>query len=305
MFKRIKPFFIICETPLHAGSGSDLGIVDLPIQRERHTGFPKIEASGLKGSIRASFENIKDVEEDISLSFGPTNGDLHAGALGFTDGRILLFPVKAMKGVFAWVTCPKVLDKFYNDMKLAGVEKVPRISFGNSKKNYICSDSNLLIKDKDNNSKIVLEEYTFDVEISEECNNLSKWISENVFPADNKYRFKKLQKDLVILNDDDFSDFVNFSTEVITRTKINNKTGTVQSGALFTEEYLPTETIMYSMVLASPIFNKDKGIFIETEGKKEEDILIEFFEKQLPEVIQIGGNATIGKGIVTTKVYGR
>jgi len=42
MFKLAKPFFIICETPLHAGSGSDLGIVDMPIQRERHTDFPKI-----------------------------------------------------------------------------------------------------------------------------------------------------------------------------------------------------------------------------------------------------------------------
>ncbi|MBK9462153.1 MAG: hypothetical protein IPN94_22720 [Sphingobacteriales bacterium] len=31
------------------------------------------------------------------------------------------------------------------------------------------------------------------------------------------------------------------STEVITRTKIDNETGTVEDGALFTEEYLPTE----------------------------------------------------------------
>lgn len=35
MFQTSKPLFFICETPLHAGSGSDLGIVDLPIQREK------------------------------------------------------------------------------------------------------------------------------------------------------------------------------------------------------------------------------------------------------------------------------
>lgn len=43
MFLKFQPFFIIAETPVHAGSGSELGIVDLPIQRERPTAFPKIE----------------------------------------------------------------------------------------------------------------------------------------------------------------------------------------------------------------------------------------------------------------------
>ena len=49
MFKVAKPVFLIVETPLHAGSGSDLGAVDLPIQRERHTDFPKVEGSSVKG----------------------------------------------------------------------------------------------------------------------------------------------------------------------------------------------------------------------------------------------------------------
>ena len=51
MYKMANPFFLVVETPLHVGSGTELGIIDLPIQRERHTGFPKIEASGLKGCI--------------------------------------------------------------------------------------------------------------------------------------------------------------------------------------------------------------------------------------------------------------
>ena len=43
MFKKAKPFFMIVQTPLHAGSGTDLGIVDMPIQRERHTSFQKLK----------------------------------------------------------------------------------------------------------------------------------------------------------------------------------------------------------------------------------------------------------------------
>ena len=135
MYKLAKPFFIIVETPLHAGSGQDLGIVDMPIQRERHTGFPKIEGSGLKGCIREAFENntgeitigSKKVDSSnrtkaSSLVFGPKEGDAHAGALGFTDARLLLFPVKSMKGVFAWVTCPKVLNRLKLDLELRSEE---------------------------------------------------------------------------------------------------------------------------------------------------------------------------------------
>ena len=58
MYQSFKSLFFICETPLHAGSGSDLGIVDLPIQREKHTGFPKVESSSLKGAIREAVEGV-------------------------------------------------------------------------------------------------------------------------------------------------------------------------------------------------------------------------------------------------------
>ena len=40
MYKIAKPLFIHCQTPMHAGSGDDLGVVDLPIQRESYTNFP-------------------------------------------------------------------------------------------------------------------------------------------------------------------------------------------------------------------------------------------------------------------------
>ena len=46
MFKQAKPLFLIVETPLHAGSGSDLGIVDLPIQRENTPTTRKLKRPG-------------------------------------------------------------------------------------------------------------------------------------------------------------------------------------------------------------------------------------------------------------------
>ena len=98
-----------------------------------------------------------------------------------------------------------------------------------------------------------------------------------------------MKKDLVVLSDDDFGDFVHLSTEVITRIKINNETGTVQDGALFTEEYLPSETILYSLALTTPVFrdDNDKGVFKQNQGIKEEELVMDYFVDGLPEVLQI------------------
>ena len=313
LYKKIKPFFIIVETPLHAGSGNDLGIVDMPIQREKHTGFPKIEASGLKGCIRDAFTNSKKEIEimnekvndknritTISLTFGPDSpdsGEEHAGALAFTDARLLLFPIKSMKGVFAWITCPKVVERFINDFELGGIEN----NLSKPIKDTAPHNSQLFIK----GNKIVLEEYTLEVTKDDDCSKFANWLSENVIPKGNEYNYwrNKIKQDIVVLNDDDFQNFVNLSTEIITRIKINNETGTVQKGALFTEEYLPAESILYSLALTTPIFNDKKGVF-KNNGANEEDLVMEFFIKGLPSVLQIGGNSTIGKGIVRTNIYG-
>lgn len=302
MYKLARPFFIICETPLHAGSGSDLGVIDLPIQRERHTGFPKVEASGIKGCIRDSFErlstiklkdkNVTDNKFVVDLVFGSENGKEHAGALGFTDARTLLFPVKSIKGVFAWVTCPKVLTRFKNDLELCGIH----LDFQMPQAGATARDSSLFVKE----NKIVLEEYTFEImhKDDENCTKLAEWMAKNIMPRSGEYEYsrKKIKKDIVVLSDDNFRDFVNLSTEVVARTRIDSEKGTVAKGALFTEEYLPAETLLYSLALASPIFSEvkeHKELF-----DQEEKSVMEFFLNNKPKVIQLGGNATIGKGIV-------
>lgn len=108
MFKRAKPLFFAVKTPLHAGSGNELGVVDLVIQRERHTGYPKIEASGVKGSLRDVFRtrpqqrqlelhwelgiDSEDYTTALTLAFGSDDGDLHAGDWGLPTSGCCCFP---------------------------------------------------------------------------------------------------------------------------------------------------------------------------------------------------------------------
>jgi CRISPR-associated protein Cmr4 len=323
------------------GSGSELGVVDLPIQRERHTGFPKFEASSLKGSLREAFERkinsrdfkgLGDPDVMIHRVFGFDDGSLNdaqkdklkklfreekgknqkgepdykdtsqfAGSIGFTDARLLLFPLKSMKGVFAWVTCLRALKQFQSDMQLVKPGfKIKDLDGGHLK------DSETYLFDTDSNiregDKVLLEEYTFKVEnelngvVQIDGINFPDWLAQRLFGDDGSYWSEKIKKDIVVLPDNDFKDFVNLSTEVITRTKIDNDTGTVAQGALFNEEYLPSESILYSLALTAPEFKE--------KDRLDADAVYDFFASNLNEIktIQIGANATLGKGIVTTKL---
>ena len=44
-----KIMSIFTRTPLHVGCGSSVGAVDQPVVRERHTGYPVIPGSAIKG----------------------------------------------------------------------------------------------------------------------------------------------------------------------------------------------------------------------------------------------------------------
>ena len=319
MYKNAKPLFLICETPLHVGSGSDLGIVDLPIQRERHTNFPKIEASSLKGALREAFESAfkSDTTHDNRLkvhrAFGyDKDGILKAdkanidaffgddtqfsGALALTDARLLLFPVKSLYGVFAWITCPRVIKKFIADLELAEITTDFSAVDFKTEENKTTSKAEIL---KTNNGKqqAYLEEFVFTLTKDAANGNVdkfAKFLKEKIFSAtDTSYWATKIEKDIVILSDENFRDFVTLATEVITRTKINNETGTVQTGALFSEEYLPAESVMYSLAMFADEFSGKEGKMSATK--------VQTFFGNIPSIVQIGGNATLGKGIVRTK----
>jgi CRISPR-associated protein Cmr4 len=310
IYKKIEPIFFIVKTPLHMECGSELGLVDQPIQREKHTSFPKIEASSIKGTLRHEFREIIS-NYDLEVLFGPEeSGESsdRASSLSISDGRILLFPVKSAKGVFAWITCPKVLARFYSELKLCKPEiNLPEgsIKVILSKHNKVPETTNLFIK----NGIILLEEYAFkNIKEDSDLTEIASWISKNLIPKNYEYDYikEKLKKDIILLSDDDFRDFVNLSTEVITRTNIDPDTGTVKSGQLFTEEYLPVETIMYSLVMASPLFGSNEKNMeydsFEDVKKKRGDIqakkVISYFNEYCPDLLQMGGNATTGKGLV-------
>ncbi|MBK1700194.1 type III-B CRISPR module RAMP protein Cmr4 [Thiococcus pfennigii] len=52
MYKQSCILFLYAETPLHPGSDSGVGAIDLPVQREVGTGLPVFHGTGIKGALK-------------------------------------------------------------------------------------------------------------------------------------------------------------------------------------------------------------------------------------------------------------
>src|SRR5712671_3562923 len=103
-------------SPLHAGTGQGVGVIDLPIARERATNLPYLAGSSVKGTLRDTYNEKVSLDLRVKI-FGPeTNrADEHAGSVSFSDQRLLLLPIRSLLGTFAWITSPYVLQRFRRD----------------------------------------------------------------------------------------------------------------------------------------------------------------------------------------------
>jgi len=316
MFKQAGMLFFYTLTPLHPGSGASVAVVDLPIQRERHTNYPMIQASGVKGALRDLAKELVD-KERIKIVFGPDTdaASEHGGALSLTDARILLFPVRSVKGVFTWITCPGVIARLQRDLEIV------KVTNGNT-------DDRALMKLKEidlpaldpkarhastpqgssvvlDNNQIILEDFCFVLPQDakrDQVGQLAGWLADYALPDRLDYWQDKLKKDLVLLSDDDFREFVEMSTEVITRIKLGEK-GTVETGP-WDEEHLPSETLLYSLALATkPKLTREE---LENAPIKSAEQVLQFLKDELvakAKVMQFGGDETVGKGLVWVRYF--
>lgn len=307
MFLKSCLLFIYAETPLHAGTGSGLGPVDLPIQRERSTGYPIIQASSIKGALRSEAPS----GDERTAVFGHEKAD-HAGALSPGDARLLLFPVRSLAGVFAWTTSYHVLERFRRDAVAAGMDKVkdpppPLPATHPADNNALASGARVLLDVKGNAGTSVLEEFAFQVTVDSQTTAWAKWLAEQALPEkaeapEYEPWVARLQDGLLVLPEEAFRDFLFHSTEVVTRVRLEPDSKTVASGALWTEEHLPTDTLLYAPVHATKLrINGTKPATLTASVPQEEaQKVLEWVKNKdkIPRRVQLGGGETVGRGMV-------
>ncbi len=191
------------------------------------------------------------------------------------------------------MSCPQALERLQRDADLVGL-KVPAEALKlDDHRAAVASDCPCKINDK-----LVLEEFEFTCESKYLSAALLDWLTENLLPSTDAYattraRFKK---QFVVISDNDFTHFARHATEVCARVGLNYESKTAKDGALFYQEFLPAETLLYSVVLANPSRSKKRP----AEGAA----LLASLHAYLPAMLQIGGDETTGKGLCAVRLGG-
>lgn len=289
IFGELGVLGLYVETPLHCGAEGGTGYVDLPVQRERHTHYPVIPGSTIKGVLRDELQpDLQD--EGIREVFGAEGTkDEKAtvpGRFSFGDAILVAFPVRSSGAPFHWVTCPFVLERVFR--ALGKTVDVPKPA-----------QSHAAARD---GGEVLLEEI-----------RLTKTPAPGFFsdsPGSGLDLLLGLLPDagrgftytrsifgarLLIVADEDFKELVETGTEVITRIKLNalGTTATLdekkysdlsdydRQGNMFVEEVVPPEALFLSPLRG------DHGPW--------RSILTNALSAR--PVIRLGGDETIGRGV--------
>jgi CRISPR-associated protein Cmr4 len=297
MFEQKSALFLYTVSPVHMGAGQAIDVIDNPIQRERHTGHPSFAGSGIKGAVRHSFVALGGDKDLINTLLGPdsNSGELHAGAVSFGDAQLVALPVRSLKGSYVYATSPQALARAQRLLTLTGVAvkwKIPSVAEGKVE----IANPELM-----RNGKLHLEAFEFTAQVSPTLEELSRDLASKALPPQAGYQFfcEKLQNDLVVLNDTDFDYFAQHAMLVEPHVRINHETGSADDGGLFYSENLPPESLLIAPLLASQ----------SRTGKAEGHIDAFAVMSKIKNVInhrvlQIGGDATTGRGLVVASVWG-
>lgn len=281
-----KLLYLFTRTPLHVGAGASVGAINQPIIRERHTGFPVIPGSSLKGVLRDTAARDAKTKADVDAIFGEGFGsgleNFSAGRVSFGEAKLLAFPVRSAKGSFAFATCPLALERFQREHGDLGALKVPP-----EPEDMNCLAGDTVTISRNGQTGVVLEEYRFNRAAGAAGKFPEEWetallnlLDDPVWQA-GKGRF-------VLLSNGDFAHFVKTACEISQHVAIDPQKGTAKPGALFNLEAVPAEALFFAPLTSL------------ARANGELDKLADLFTRK--PLLQFGGDGTTGLGFCTVKL---
>jgi len=274
-----KLLFLHALSPLHVGTGQGVGVIDLPVAREKPTGIPIVPGSTLKGVLRAQVTD-EDVRKRI---FGPDTRAAyeHAGSVQFGDLHLLFLPVRSLRGTFAWVTSPFLLRRFRRDARWTDANlSLPDVPEVSSTEGCLVPEGSALLLEK-----VILEDLDLTAQPDAGIKTWAETLAPHIFGEDQGWKQTFIQR-VCLVHDDVLTFLLDTALEVRVRIRLKEETKTVdrESGALWYEEALPAETVMAGIVVIEPV-------------RAEPNEIIQKLRQIIQEPVQLGGNATVGRGL--------
>jgi len=253
---------LLAETYIHPGTGQATGAIDLPVARERATQYPFIPGSSMKGAL---LDACRGAGIETKRLFGEQE---NAGALLVSDARLLLLPVRSLSSPYVWLTCPYLIERLRRDLERAGKshKDLRRPELADENETALAAGS----------GELFLEERRFVIERPPPAELVSAIGA--LLPHDEARA--RLGRQLAVVSDAAFGWFARYALPVQARNALDPETKTTKLGALWYEEALPPDTLMY-LVLGE-----------RTEGAAAE--LAAFLAGRC--YLQAGGNETVGQG---------
>jgi CRISPR-associated protein Cmr4 len=281
---------LMAETPVHAGGSESLGTVDLPIQREAATGLPVIWGQSLKGALRQVLRDTVGPKPDEVAVFGsrPPGGDedaetlaqqgdrsLKRGSVSVGDGQLLLFPVAALRECYAWLTSPLLLARLARKAALIGADHGGRLDVRPGHSQAVGTSAWA-------GPQVFGPFVAQVVDGATAATNLGASIA-GLAPAFDFTR-TKLASDIVTVSDGTLATTARSATDIIARVQLKPNEKTVKHGPFYSE-HLPAETLLTAVLASTEPAHLD-ALAVLLDGQ----------------AIQLGGDETIGKGVLWCRV---
>jgi CRISPR-associated protein Cmr4 len=288
--KHAKTLFLHTLTPLHSGTGQTAAVIDLPIAREKTTGWPVIPASSLKGVVRngrglnrdKDHKRIPDMDAD--RLYGVADGeDTRAGEVIFGDMHLLCFPARSLYGTFAYLTCPLALKRLRRDTNALGdtlAFDVPEPGIGEAIE-IVVTQTSVLAQGND----VILDDLDLTKKSGENADSVAQKLAALAMPEAEREAFCQR---FAIVPDDVFNYLTQSACEITARVAMDWEKGTktVRGGGLWYEEAVPAEAIFHGPYCLA-------GRVAEVSELPEP-----------PKLLQLGGKESVGRGWCRLRVSG-
>ena len=289
---------LCADSFVHVGIGQSFGEVDLPFVREAATQYPFVPGSALKGALRRAFwEEDPRFETDAhgqptKATFRPGetaifgHSDEGAGSLLVGDARLVLLPVRSLGFGFRYLTCPTLLARVLRDLGRCGrspdetIEPFDLLVGDEVEETVLCRAGE--------SAPVFLEEVPFKVAaepFDDDCNAVLAHIIEALTDVSEAERKAMLER-IVLVTDKAFEAFARHALPVRMRNKLDEDK-LVERGALWSEEYLPPEALLYAVLADRRPASKGPDPMAELR-----DLIA-----ARGGYLQIGGNETVGQGL--------
>ncbi|WP_434743966.1 type III-B CRISPR module RAMP protein Cmr4 [Micromonospora sp. SH-82] len=294
--------YLYAESPVHAGASDSLGVLDLPVQREATTRYPVIWGQSLKGALRQAALDAGLDELVVPVFGSPVRGsgdaevELSAGRLTVGDAQVVAMPVPTLQRTFAWVTSELALYRLARKYARLGTSGLPQPS-RIAPEGGVAASSTWTGTGSAGNQ--VLGPCL--VELGDAPDRLLRhWAAQLATDVlggvDSDAPLvalgDKLREDLLAVGSDVMPILLTECTEFVARVQLKEGK-TVQHGP-FHSEYLPSETILAASLTLRPM---------PPTGGLTTDDAVEFLRDLLHDrLIQVGGDETIGKGLVWARL---